>query len=587
MSTIEVEKDMYQRSADDAWSAFIRTRFESGGDLGHSGRAARLSRLEVELETMQKYFAVAKRHMNACTGAGSLPPEILGIIFSFAQEHWQPTCIYHWEEPRGSPPRISYGLGWIYLTHVCSSWRKAALGTSSLWQTIKCSNLPLSMSTDILTRSARLPLRLYVGSYHKGTSYDEVENWLSWPILRRTSLLHIENPSVHREGTQDSEGWFAILMQPMPILESLSISSNVDDEPIRLPDDFWTNNRPMLTNLRLRNCLLPNWNTPVLSDLITELSLQMKVLYDGDRSLPTTTEVRDIFRRLTSLKSLSLENFWPRMDLPSPDPFDFYPTLEYFDFTFSMQSSMYKTHYTFFWSHFKVPAVTALSIEGHHNWDEDEDNLFRLVEPFLSVDDVSSPAMELVLNSTTILLSYVEQPLKALKSPSWHLPYHAQAHRTQSSRLLRCKDSVVKILSPLLPLNSLKTIFVAADAMKQLERAPPDGGWSQKLGAARSVTRISTHFPQCLSLLEALVEKDVIGNFALFPLLETLVLHKDTQVNIAVRSTSVDIILLELLAIRLEHNAPIRELLVDWRLELLPIWSKVDRNTTKVSFFKP
>ncbi|KAI0050364.1 hypothetical protein FA95DRAFT_1467881, partial [Auriscalpium vulgare] len=56
-----------------------------------------------------------------------LPPEILGLVFSFEAEMDPPRC-YEDAKPN---------LGWINVTHVCRRWRYIATDHSSLWARIE------------------------------------------------------------------------------------------------------------------------------------------------------------------------------------------------------------------------------------------------------------------------------------------------------------------------------------------------------------------------------------------------------------------------------------------------------------------
>ena len=104
--------------------------------------------LELELDVLQKYAAIARQRRNAATSAGRLPAEVLVEIFLSAQEDWKP------QRRRGKPPSgemVSYDLGWLNITHTCNMWRKVRL-TSYLGKRI-LAELPLNASR---LRSAHL-----------------------------------------------------------------------------------------------------------------------------------------------------------------------------------------------------------------------------------------------------------------------------------------------------------------------------------------------------------------------------------------------------------------------------------------------
>ena len=75
--------------------------------------------LKQEFDALQKYTRLANKHWNDCIVASCLPAEILAIIFAFAQGVWKPRPT---SDPLTGYP--TYDLGWIYVSHVCSSWRE-------------------------------------------------------------------------------------------------------------------------------------------------------------------------------------------------------------------------------------------------------------------------------------------------------------------------------------------------------------------------------------------------------------------------------------------------------------------------------
>ena len=88
-------------------------------------------------------------------------------------------------------------------------------------------------------------------------------------------------------------------------------------------------------------------------------------------------------------------------------------------------------------------------------------------------------------------------------------------------------------------------------------------------------------------LLDDLLRRDANDAYSLFPLLETIVFHHDVGEENDPGMTSLGLILLEVLADRKEHGAPIRELFVDAKTRSWFIWSKIDREQTKLTFFSP
>lgn len=77
--------------------------------------------LELELDVLHKYAAIARQRRNAATSVGRLPPEVLTEVFLYAQEDWKPQ---RRRAKPSTPDAVPYDLGWLNITHTCSSWRK-------------------------------------------------------------------------------------------------------------------------------------------------------------------------------------------------------------------------------------------------------------------------------------------------------------------------------------------------------------------------------------------------------------------------------------------------------------------------------
>ena len=94
---------------------------------------------DLEPQTMREQLVYTKQQRNRAVRACSLPPEILELIFGFAQDDWS---------PRGSPETIKanfgpegtsvdtfltkYMPGWMVILRVCSVWRQVRDDTSAV-----------------------------------------------------------------------------------------------------------------------------------------------------------------------------------------------------------------------------------------------------------------------------------------------------------------------------------------------------------------------------------------------------------------------------------------------------------------------
>lgn len=93
--------------------------------------------MDIELDMLEHYTAIAKQRKNSLLPVGRLPGELLAMIFALAQSPsvaypngWMPNrrSVVHVkpgakENGAKTVEAVRYTLGWLYCTHVCSAWR--------------------------------------------------------------------------------------------------------------------------------------------------------------------------------------------------------------------------------------------------------------------------------------------------------------------------------------------------------------------------------------------------------------------------------------------------------------------------------
>ena len=202
---------------------------------------------------------------------------------------------YRWNEYRSSWLNWNNRFLWCKLYHVCQRWRSLIYECAfDLGIHIECSKgRPKANELDHLPK---VPLLLYHSGY---TLPEEDELWL-YHILRwlRDRVFRINlhlPPSI-------LDNIVALMDQPFPILEDLSLSFTENGYPLTLPKEFLAPN--------LRDLALPNISPPrglwLLAPAVSLITLQFKdiqtssyfgprILVDRLQSLPQLRELHIIF----------------------------------------------------------------------------------------------------------------------------------------------------------------------------------------------------------------------------------------------------------------------------------------------------
>lgn len=163
------------------------------------------------------------------TSVDSIPDDVLVQIFCLVRDATTADNEYFhrrgkspWEVivPSGDillPQRTATEEQWVQITHVCSSWRAAAIGYGSLWSDL--SFLTANWVVTALERSRGLPLTItHLQTKDHIRPCDEIRCALGLTHRLRSVKLEIPN-------SQCLPGLFQRFFGPMPLLQSLELKS--------------------------------------------------------------------------------------------------------------------------------------------------------------------------------------------------------------------------------------------------------------------------------------------------------------------------------------------------------------------------
>ncbi|EIM82584.1 uncharacterized protein STEHIDRAFT_149577 [Stereum hirsutum FP-91666 SS1] len=285
--------------------------------------------IRTEISALQDVVRTFEMKLNAlATPTSVLPPELLGLCFSFLAEMEPPglRCTpHHTLCPLGHPAR----LGWIRVTHVCRHWRYVALNQSSLWQK-PVFDLGLECASLMLERAKRTPLRIdhfFAGREDLDDSYEEriydadiIEDAISQHIT------HIKTFSL-RNVTHSEHAVISSLIQAAPILKSIQISTGSGDDhsSFSFPDNLLNYDAPCLQQINLTGvggnwgCTLSRFQSLVSLDIIQSLRglTQYEGLLDCLEANPglRTVSLRNVFRTPVGLLGSSVSSTRSRIQL--------------------------------------------------------------------------------------------------------------------------------------------------------------------------------------------------------------------------------------------------------------------------------
>ncbi|KAF8056965.1 hypothetical protein FPV67DRAFT_633530 [Lyophyllum atratum] len=235
-------------------------------------REAAYIRIRERVASFEATIRSWNRYHNELSLISRLPTELLVTVFKYNLEVYGPLR-----------------LNWIRVSHVCSHWRRVALGCPSLW-----SDIPFHRprwAQEMLARSKMAPLTVML----KFTN-----SWIrpellyvprsEAPAVKATmmQLSRIKTIVLHQGqlGQESFMELISLLDSPAPLLENLDITFNRSANDNRLPDHLFSGEAPQLTHLYVRAGTL-NWQTLLFTNLKT---LEVPAPPFGGVVLPGTLE---------------------------------------------------------------------------------------------------------------------------------------------------------------------------------------------------------------------------------------------------------------------------------------------------------
>ncbi|KAI0050352.1 hypothetical protein FA95DRAFT_1570589 [Auriscalpium vulgare] len=230
-----------------------------------------------------------------------LPSEILAHIFECLALVKKP----HRDEFDWLTSERQSELGWIEsATHVCRSWRAAALGHPALWRSISF-ELGMPWAREMLARARSAPLVI-------------VQLHADAKLQTETDAMLLAHCAQIRElrTTRHAEGWRfvqPILASPVPALEVFEVI--VDGESPPMVTDLFGGRADRLEKIAIRNCAFA-WTCFPRSPL-TQVVLQLSSNATR-RGEPAPHQCPDLFLDFLAanpaLEVLSLEHCLPTSD---------------------------------------------------------------------------------------------------------------------------------------------------------------------------------------------------------------------------------------------------------------------------------
>ncbi|PPQ73037.1 hypothetical protein CVT24_001417 [Panaeolus cyanescens] len=205
----------------------------------------------------------------------SLPPELLQRVF--IQHRDTVYAEYDRKQRRSSSKKQSkVKPNWMTVTHVCHTWRNAALNSASLWSHIRV-EFP-SWTKVMLERSKDSLLTVTISHGVKSTrKHKDVKDMVSLALSQHHRLKNLV--------ISNGDDWViehcieCLSGVAAPMLESVVLTADYPQPCGDLPVEFLDGGAPKLGHLALGN-ELPLWTSPLLSGLT---SISMRMISTGRR----------------------------------------------------------------------------------------------------------------------------------------------------------------------------------------------------------------------------------------------------------------------------------------------------------------
>lgn len=308
------------------------TDVEVSTSYSETFKAAAYAQIQREIDALENEADIRpwKERHNGLSVIARLPPELLSDIFLLK-------ALAEREESNNSR--------WIRVSHVCSHWRRIALGCPAFWSHIQCTHP--TWAVEMLRRSRNMPLTVVATPRRYYTTSPAIRSVLGhlWRI-RELSLLPDSSDLLHWEGL------LANLKLPAPLLETLHIEFIIPHPKSKLPDGIFKNS-PRLRHLTLRNCNLI-WSTILPCALTT---FQISNLHP--RYQPSMDQLLTVLEKLPSLTTLTLSDAFKSHAAKNAMPIQkrvSLPSLKSLEVSTSLEACI------FLLNHMDYPTTTKISV---------------------------------------------------------------------------------------------------------------------------------------------------------------------------------------------------------------------------------
>ncbi|PPQ74883.1 hypothetical protein CVT24_003087 [Panaeolus cyanescens] len=305
---------------------------------------ASIARLTAELEDLRV-------RRNSYAPVSKLPPEIMENIFLFRRDdHYgsnNPSNAWQWIQE---------------VSHVCRSWRLAALQSRELWSRVSFESP--EYAELLLNRSERVGGGGPISVEIRSEPTDEEDEEYMWEAIacesQRVKSLDIQRNS----GGSDEFVWpLGLPWNPAPILEFLRMEVTDDDLPVAgllMLDHsslLFAGHTPRLRHLELTNLLIP-WSSSILTANITTLKLTWSDHISRPAISPgTPTEFFRALDQMPSLETLDIfQLFNPEMNTFRSDDIVALPKIKQFTLKGITKQC------TVILKHLSVPPTACLSL---------------------------------------------------------------------------------------------------------------------------------------------------------------------------------------------------------------------------------
>lgn len=455
---------------------------------------------------------------------------------------------------------------------------QAALSALELWTRIDCLSLPPPFTATILSRSKTMPLSLAIDG--PGLSPESLSNWLYAPVLRRTRELSIADMSISEFGA-----CVRLLSSATPALEALTLSLPMTvrlsaDLDARLAESSY----PCLRRLVVKGLAL-NWSWPMFTSNLTHLSLMAHTREMMLSAIALEPQLLPVISTMSRLQELRLIDVLPAAPAPSAQ-YELPRSLRIL-VSVSSTANLSAGHVPLLERSRCVHSTVKVG-------NEDESVLTPIIRELFKIwDSDNYPAVELILVSQHAVVFYAEARPRhlwrlradtAIESVNQIASSRRHLYVAEPDRISFNLGRGWKIFSylHLVPMHALQIISISSSIA--ILNFPNPQAWISAFGAASNVRRLIISYRRAVNPLLALAtqgaEGDEIAHFALFPRLETLVLHD------GLATQKDDIALMDFLHFRECRGAKLQELMVEENLlALTSIWDSA-KEATSVTYFK-